>query len=336
MTTETLAPYAVAVDRLTYRYGDRVALDGLTLVVPRGAIFGLLGPNGSGKSTLLSLLIARRQADGDGIRILGEAPSDHLRRRIGVLFQEPSLDPAMTVRETLALQARLFAMPRAEAGAAMQRILARVGLADRAAAYTSTLSGGMKRRLEAARALMTSPELLLLDEPTIALDPDSRRALWEYLLEANAAGTTLLVATNDVAEAERYCTRVALIDRGRLVAEGAPAELKRDLRHDAVRIDWKDDAGPHGDAIARWEGVGSVRVSGATTHVTVDAATPFVTRIFQEHGAAVHAVRIEESTLEDVYFQLVGRSLTAPSENAGEVAQDPSGGRKRRFGRRRP
>ncbi len=336
MTTETFAPDAVAVDRLTYRYADRVALDSLTLAVPRGAIFGLLGPNGSGKSTLLSLLIARRQATGDAIRILGEAPSDQLRRRIGVLFQEPSLDPAMTVRETLTLHARLFAMPRADAAPAIERILARVGLADRAAAYTSTLSGGMKRRLEAARALMTSPELLLLDEPTIALDPDSKRALWEYLIEANAAGATLLVATNDVAEAERYCTRVTLIDSGRLVVEGAPAELKRDLRHDAVRIDWKDDAGPHGDAIARWEGVGSVRVSGATTHVTVDAATPFVTRVFQEQGAAVHAVRIEESTLEDVYFQLVGRSLTAPTGDAATVAQEPPSGRRRRFARRRP
>lgn len=303
---------AVEVARASYRYGARTALDDVSLSVPAGAIFGLLGPNGSGKSTLLSLLIGRREPASGELRLLGEPLSATRRARIGVVFQEPSLDPLMTVWETMLLHGRLFGLSRAVAVSGTARLLAQLALDDRAAAFTGTLSGGMKRRLELARALLTSPQLLLLDEPTLALDPDSKQALWQYLLDVNAAGATLLLATNDVYEAERYCHTVALLDEGRIVAQGPPAELKRDLRRDAVRIEWKDDAGPHADLLRSWQGVGSVRLAGATTHVTVDAASAFLTRVFQEYGEHIHSVQIEEATLEDVYFQLVGRGILHP------------------------
>jgi ABC-type multidrug transport system ATPase subunit len=304
------APPAVEITRASYRYDGHPALDHVSLSVPAGAIFGLLGPNGSGKSTLLSLLIGRREPAEGELRVLGEPLSAALRARIGIVFQEPSLDPLMTVRETMLLHGRLFGLSRAAAVAPATRLLARVALADRAGAFTSTLSGGMKRRLELARALLTSPDVLLLDEPTLALDPDSKQALWQYLLDVNAAGATLLLATNDVYEAERYCHTVALLDEGRIIAQGAPAELKRDLRRDAVRIEWKDDAAARADLLRSWEGVGSVRLAGATAHITVDAASAFLTRVFQEYGEHIHGVQIEGSTLEDVYFQLVGRGIT--------------------------
>jgi len=309
---------AVAVRDLTYRYGDRVALDALTLDVPAGAVFGLLGPNGSGKSTLLSLLIGRREPAAGSVQVLGAPLTARLRSRLGVVFQEPSLDPNMTVRETMALQARMFSLPRAEAHRRTDMLLERVGLADRAGSMTPTLSGGMKRRLELARALVTRPDLILLDEPTLALDPDSRQRLWQHLLEANAEGCTLLLATNDVYEAERYCRSVALLDRGRLVAQGTPAELKRDLRRDAVRIEWKGDPAPEAAAMRSWPGVGGVRVAGSTTHVTVDDASPFLTRLFQSSGDRVSGVRIEESTLEDVYFQLVGHGITPRADGEAQ------------------
>jgi len=168
----------------------------------------------------------------------------------------------------------------------------------------------MKRRLELARALVTRPDMILLDEPTLALDPDSKQALWEHLLEANAAGATLLLATNDVYEAERHCHSVALLDRGAVVAQGSPSALKRDLRDDAVRIEWRDDPLALVMALEAQPGVGHVRVAGRTTHVTVDHASPFLTRIFQQWGEAITGVHIEPSTLEDVYFQLVGRGIT--------------------------
>ena len=304
---------------VAYSYGDRRALDGLSLSVPPGAIFGLLGPNGCGKSTLLSLLIGRRTAGSGEIRLLGEVLSPRLRERIGIVFQEPSLDPTMTVRETMHLQGRMFGIGRATTAERTVRLLDRVGLSDRAASMTSTLSGGMKRRLELARALLTEPALLLLDEPTLALDLESRQNLWEHLLEANAGGTTLVLATNDVYEAERYCHTVALMDQGRVVAQGAPVELKRGLRRDAVRVEWKTDPEVDAAVIRRWPGVGDVRLAGRTTHVTVDAASTFLARLFSEAGDSVHGVTIEQSTLEDVYFQLVGKPIAAATAN-GEVA----------------
>lgn len=310
---------AIALRDVTYRYGDRVALDGVTLNVAAGSITGLLGPNGSGKSTLLSLLVGRREAASGDVHVLGAPLSIEGRRRIGVVFQEPSLDPLMTVSETMLLQCRLFGVPRAEAERDSTAMLARIGLGDRASTYTSTLSGGLKRRLELARALVTRPDIVLLDEPTLALDPDSRLALWGHLLEANEGGCTLLLATNDVYEAERYCSTVALLDSGRLVEHDTPAALKRGLRRDAVRIAWKAGAGARVAALQAMPGVGHVRLAGTTTHVTVDDASPFLTRLFQESGEAIGGVQIEESTLEDVYFQLVGKQVSG-SPAATETA----------------
>ena len=304
-----------------YAYHDRRALDALSLTVPSGAIFGLLGPNGCGKSTLLSILIGRRTPASGEVRVLGCPLTPALRTRIGVVFQEPSLDANMTVRETMHLQARMFGIPRSVTGERIRELLDRVGLSDRAAAMTATLSGGMKRRLELARALLTGPELLLLDEPTLALDLDSRQRLWQHLHEANAAGATLVLATNDVDEAERHCHTVTLLDEGRVVAHGTPAELKRGLRRDAVRVEWKSDPAGEAGVIRSWPGVGGVRIAGATTHVTVDAASPFLTRLFQHGGDRIHGIQIEESTLEDVYFQLVGKTISAPSDVIRQVSR---------------
>ena len=305
---------AVEVRDLAYAYGERRALDGLTLAVPRGAILGLLGPNGSGKSTLLSMLIGRRQPDAGEMRVLGEALTPALRAQMGMVFQEPSLDPTMTVRETMQLQGRMFGLSRAATTERAGALLAQMGLDDRAASMTATLSGGMKRRLELARALLTRPALLLLDEPTLALDLDSRQNLWQHLLEANAGGTTLLLATNDVQEAERYCHTVTLLDQGRVVAAGTPAELKRGLRRDAVRVEWRDDPAGEVAELQTWPGVGAVRIAGRTTHVTVDAASAFLTRLFERAGERIHGVQIEASTLEDVYFQLVGHAISAHND----------------------
>ncbi len=315
------APEAVEARDLVFAYGDRPALDGLSLSVPPGAIFGLLGPNGCGKSTLLSMLIGRRKPDAGEVRVLGQPLTPQLRARLGIVFQEPSLDAMMTVHETMQLQGRMFGLRRDVIAQRTSLLLERVNLTERAGAMTSTLSGGMKRRLELARALLTEPALLLLDEPTLALDLDSKQNLWQHLLEANARGTTLLLATNDVYEAERYCHNVALIDEGRVVDQGTPAELKRGLRRDAVRVEWKDGLADEAGVLETWPGVGHVRIAGRTTHVTVDAASPFLTRLFQEAGSRIQGVHIEESTLEDVYFQLVGKTITPRADVA---AREPS------------
>jgi ABC-2 type transport system ATP-binding protein len=305
---------AVELRSVTHRYAGRTAVDALSLAIPTGAIFGLLGPNGCGKSTLLSLLVGLREpAEGD-VRVLGAVPGPDVRRHVGMVFQERSLDALMTVRETMRLQARLFGMPRAAAEHEAQELIARLGLEGREDAATGTLSGGLKRRLELARALLPGPRLLLLDEPTLALDPEGRQALWNDLLTANRDGCTLVLATNDVYEAERYCETVVLLDEGRIVAEGAPADLKRSLRRDAVRIDWADGAGAPKD-LDEWPHVGSVRHAGRTTHVSVDGASAFLARLFEQLGGTVEGVHIEPTTLEDVYFQLAGHGIGAPAED---------------------
>jgi ABC-2 type transport system ATP-binding protein len=318
LTLRTLSPettagaalaHAATLRDVTFRFGDRVALDAITVEFPPGSVFGLLGPNGSGKSTLLSILTGARTPASGAVAVLGGAPTPRLRSRIGVVFQDGSLDPIMTVAETMRLHGRLFGMRREEVDVRSRELLARMRLDDRAASPTATLSGGLKRRLELARALLPGPELLLLDEPTLALDPDARMALWQYLREANAAGCTLILATNDVQEAERNCDRVALLDRGKLVVEDTPGGLKRELRRDSVRIEWRADARGSTPPIDAWEGVGHVRWAGAEAHVTVDDASRFLTRLFREAGEAVRSVWTAESTLEDAYFQLVGHAL---------------------------
>ena len=301
-------PAAVAAEGVSFSYADRTALDGLTLSVPSGSLFGLLGPNGSGKSTLLSLLAGLRTPAAGALRVLGESPSPALRARIGLLFQETSLDPLMTARETLWLHGRLYAVGSRGLRQRIEETLATVGLAERARDRVGTLSGGMKRRLELARALLPSPDLLLLDEPTTGLDPDSEQALWSHLLQINGTGVTIILATNKVGEADRQCDTVAFIHQGRLVAQGSPAELKAGLKRDAVWLE-----GTFSDAlvaqIAAWPDVGKLTWASPLLHATVDSAAGFVPRLFQAAGDSIVSVRLRESTLEDAYFDIVGAAV---------------------------
>lgn len=318
-TTEAAAPSqapvpAAVAQGVSFAYAERPALADLTLSVPGGSVFGLLGPNGSGKSTLLSLLAGLRQPDAGAITVLGQPPSPALRARIGFLFQETSLDPLMTVREALWLHGRLYALPGRRLRQRIDETMATVGLADRATAAIRTLSGGMKRRLELARALLPSPDLLLLDEPTTGLDPDSGQALWTHLLDINRSGVTVLLSTNKVAEADRYCDTVAFIHQGRLVAQDSPAALKSGLKHDGVWVEG-DFTPATIDQVSAWPDVGRLTWAPPVLHATVDAAATFVPRLFQLAGAHITAVRLREATLEDAYFDLVGSGISAgPAE----------------------
>jgi ABC-2 type transport system ATP-binding protein len=167
----------------------------------------------------------------------------------------------------------------------------------------------MKRRLELARALLPSPEVILLDEPTTGLDPDSEQALWAYLRPVNARGATVLLATNDVGEAERQCDTVAFIHQGRLVAQGSPADLKANLKRDAVFAELPSLSDATAGNIRDWPDVGRLTWSSPTLHVTVDSAATFVPRLFEALGDGIRSVRVQESTLEDAYFEIVGACI---------------------------
>jgi ABC-2 type transport system ATP-binding protein len=310
MATTSGAEFAVEARGVVHRYGQRRALDGLSLQVPRGSVFGLLGPNGSGKSTFITMLAAMESPRSGELRVFGEAPSRALRARAGTVFQENAQDPLMPAAEYLGLAARLFAVR--DAHTRIASLLEQFGLAGRAKDTIASLSGGMRRRLEMVRALLHDPELVLLDEPTTGVDPGERRALWDGLLRENRE-RTILLATNDLAEAEQVCDDVAFLREGKVLASGSPAAMKRGLLRDSVRIRWADATPRDLEELARWEGCGEVSLEGETVRLTVADASSFVPRLFALADGAIRAVSVEPATLEDAYFRIVGsRAPAAP------------------------
>lgn len=305
---------AISAAGIGRRYGERRALDDFSLEVPGGSVFGLLGPNGSGKSTFVGLVAAMEAPDSGTLRVFGEPPAPALRARVGTVFQENASDPLMTVNDTLWLASRLFGVPRAQARERSASLLAAFGLSDRASDAVSTLSGGMRRRLEMARALLHDPSLLLLDEPTTGVDPHERRALWAALMDTRGAGRTILLATNDLAEADAVCDRVAFVQAGKVMATGTPADLKRGLRREAVRVTVDGLTPGQLSEVEQAAGAGQVVAQDEVLHITVDDASAFVPRLFAIAPGAIRTVTIEQSTLEDSYFQHVAR------QPAGSVA----------------
>jgi ABC-2 type transport system ATP-binding protein len=299
---------AILASNVTRRYGNRLALDRLSLEVPEGAVFGLLGPNGSGKSTFIALVAAAEAPDSGELEVLTERPARPLLQRNGTVFQENTADPLMRVSEYLRFAGALFNVPRSELQARIPELLGRFGLGERAFDPVSQLSGGMRRRLEVARALLHRPELLLLDEPTTGVDAEERSVLWHALLGGERRPTVLL-ATNDLVEADAVCTRVAFLQAGRILAEGTPAELKAGLRRESIRIGWKQPAPAQIAQLASWPGVGDVDVveDEGTIVVTADDASTLIPRLFELAPGAIHSVAVAPASLEDAYFQHVRR-----------------------------
>lgn len=229
---------AIVADGLTRRFGDLVAVDHLDLAIPRAAIYGFLGPNGSGKSTTIRLLCGLLLPSAGSVRVLGFAvpgEAETVRRRIGYMTQRFSLYEDLTVQENLDFVAEVHGLPARDKRRRMAESMAEYRLEPLARQRAGTMSGGQRQRLALAAATLHRPELLLLDEPTSAVDPQSRRDFWDSLFELADRGTTILVSTHYMDEAER-CHRLAILDRGRLAAEGAPRELMRDLAGDVVEI----------------------------------------------------------------------------------------------------
>jgi lipooligosaccharide transport system ATP-binding protein len=219
---------AISLRRVVKRYGSIVAVDGLDLEVPSGVCFGLLGPNGAGKSTTMRMLTAQTLADEGEISVLGyELPRESKQSRLemGVVPQLDNLDVELTVRQVLMVFARLYRVPRGERDAAVQRALELANLAPREDTIVKELSGGMRRRLLVARGLIHRPRLVLLDEPTVGLDPQVRQELWSLIDDLRTRGVTVLMSTHYIEEAERLADTVAVMSHGRVVAQGPPAEL---------------------------------------------------------------------------------------------------------------
>jgi lipooligosaccharide transport system ATP-binding protein len=238
---------------LTKRYGDATVVDGLDLELVPGRCHGLLGPNGAGKTTTLRLALGLIEADAGRVELLGHTLPEHAalaRARVGVVPQMDNLDPDFTVRENLQTYGRYFGLPKREMAARIPALLEFAGLVGKADVPIATLSGGMKRRLTLARALVNDPDLVILDEPTTGLDPQARHLIWQGLRRLMAQGKTLLLTTHFMEEAERLCDAISVIDRGRVIVQGSPRELiKTHIEPHVVEI--------YGDGLAEWQACAS-------------------------------------------------------------------------------
>ena len=293
---------------LTKKYGDTEEVRGLDLDVQRGECFGLLGPNGAGKTTTLRLLLGLIEPDAGNIELAGIAVPQHAREarmKIGVVPQMDNLDPDFSVRENLLAYGRYFGMSKAAVAARVPELLDFAGLASKADAQISQLSGGMKRRLTLARALVHDPDILFLDEPTTGLDPQARHLIWQGLRRLIGAGKTIVLTTHFMDEAERLTDRLAILDHGRVVAEGAPrALIETHIEPAVVEVfgeglaDW---TGQHAAGLCqRFETVGETLFCYTRTPDTVIDAL--------KHAPALRYLH-RPSNLEDVFLKLTGRDL---------------------------
>ena len=293
--------------RLRKRYDQLDVVNGVDLDIAPGECFGLLGPNGAGKTTTLRLCLGLTYPDDGDIELLGEpvpARAREARQRVGVVPQFDNLDPDFTVAENLLVYGRYFGMTRAAVAAKVPALLDFAGLTGREAARISTLSGGMKRRLTLARALINDPQLLFMDEPTTGLDPQARHLIWERLRRLTQEGKTLILTTHFMEEAERLCHRLAIMDRGRLIAVGSPrALIAQHIEPHVVEV--------HGNGFEQWMEQARrlaprVERAGDTVFVYAADAEPVLASL-REHPDLSYLHR--PASLEDVFLKLTGRDL---------------------------
>ncbi len=302
----------IEVQKLTKKFKEFTAVDEVSFTVGKGGFFGFLGPNGAGKTTTIKVLATLLRPSGGTARVNGfdvvREPAA-VRRSIGMVFQDPSLDDRLTARENLQLHAMLYGVARRETGPRILELLELVGLADRWNDLVKKFSGGMKRRLEIARGLLHRPGVLFLDEPTVGLDPQTRRHIWEYIGEIRRTeGATVFLTTHYIEEAEA-CDRVGIIDHGRIVALDSPAALKATLEADLITVETRNpedalriireelglDAVLQGDRVIQ---VPAVNVADGELLPRLAAAVP-----------GLSALEISKPTLEDVFLSLTGRAI---------------------------
>ena len=318
----------IVVEEVTKHYGRRKALDDVSLAVPQGSVLALLGPNGAGKTTLVRVLTTlirpdRGRALVGGYDVVAEAAM--VRRSIGLVGQHAAVDEYLTGRENLALVARLLRMGRAETRQQASAALETFGLTDVADAPAATYSGGLRRRLDIAVTLLAKPAVMFLDEPTTGLDPASRRDVWTLVERLVADGTTILLTTQYLEEADRLADTVAVIDHGRLIATGTPDELKARLGGDTVQIRLADAATPHEAAktLHTTMAIDAVEHNDGTIEMRVPegaALLPEALRQLDSHGFAVTAAEVRRPVLDDVFLALTGER---PLSGTGHPDQAP-------------
>ena len=309
----------IEVKGLTKRFGDAVAVDAIDFSVSQAEVFGLLGPNGAGKTTTISMLCTILKPTSGAAYVNGYSiitDSSRVRRSIGIVFQEPSIDDRLTGRENLEMHADLYGVPKSEQRKRIDDVLELVELADKADFLMRTYSGGMRRRLEIARGLIHYPKVLFLDEPTIGLDPQTREHIWSYISELGAReNITIILTTHYMEEADKLCDRIAIVDRGKIVALDTPEILKGSLEGGIISVKTSaiqllseklNETG--------WVKKASVEENELKLVVKdVNAALPRVVETAEKAGVRIESMSVHEPTLEDVFLHYTGREIRSQS-----------------------
>jgi len=316
-------PPVISVQDVVHRYDGRTALNGVSFEVHPAELFGLLGPNGSGKTTLFRILSTLMIPGGGRAVIMGHDAAkepNHLRRQIGVVFQAQSIDVKLTAAENLWHQGHLYGLHGAALKSRIQEMLARVGLTDRAHEKAETFSGGMQRRLELAKGLLHHPAVLLLDEPTTGLDPGARRDLWQYLQVLRDQERVTVIVTTHLMEEAEHCDRLAILNEGKLVALGTPADLKHEIGGDVILLDTQD-AESLAQRIRAHFNVDAQVLEGQV-RLEREHGHRFITDVVEAFPGEIQAISVSKPTLEDVFIHRTGhRFWTEGGEEHGAEAQ---------------
>jgi ABC-2 type transport system ATP-binding protein len=323
----------IEVKDLEYKYGDFKAVDGVCFFVREGEIFSFLGPNGAGKSTVINILTTLLPVQKGSVTIAGydlaKEPQE-VRRSIGIVFQDETLDRDLTVWETLELHGRIYSMPKSERKERIDEIIKLVELEEKRNVRTRFLSGGMKRRLEIGRGLMTRPKVLFLDEPTIGLDTQTRRRLWDYIKKVNDSGTTIFLTTHYMDEADQVSNWIDILDHGKIIASGDPTKLKDALGNDMIYLDTSNNAATE-EMLRGMKAVRNVKAAAVGLAVTINAdgtrCLPIIMNRLRERGIDIVSVNLKKPTLDDVFVHYTGRDIR--EAGAGKLPRLPQskGGR---------
>lgn len=319
-----MANRIIEVEGLVHSFGDFRAVNDVSFSVEEGEIFSFLGPNGAGKSTTINVLTTQLRCQQGSAKVCGfdvrSRPHD-VRKSIGIVFQDEVLDRDLTVRETLEFHGRIYSMPKEQRLAREKELIELVELGEKVDERTKNLSGGMKRRLEIARGLMTRPKVLFLDEPTIGLDPQTRLRIWDYIKGVNEEGTTIFLTTHYMDEADRLSDSIQIIDHGKIIASGTAESLKNALGEDMIYLETKDDE----KAIHVAKGLSEVSEAKRTSQgieliLSEDGGRtmPGVLRALEAERIGILSVRMKKPSLDDVFVHHTGREMRdMPAESSG-------------------
>jgi ABC-2 type transport system ATP-binding protein len=303
----------IETNKLTRRFNGFIAVDSVDLLINEGELFGLLGPNGAGKTTTLSMLATILKPTSGTARINGydiDTQQDEVRNSIGMVFQDPSLDEELTGYENLDFHAMLYGMPPDLRKERISEVLELVELTEKSNEQVKKFSGGMKRRLEIARGLIHHPKILFLDEPTIGLDPQTRRNIWDHIQKMNKVEkVTMIITTHYLEEADYLCNRIAIMDHSKIIALDTPEKLKHSLGGDIISLEADSGLLPH---LKKIKEIKKIESADGSMRITADDAEHIIPTIFdtaQKHNIEIHSISLHEPTLEDVFIKLTGKSI---------------------------